>query len=74
MRTLRAIYNHARKTARQSPQKIRCLRRLEQEKRRDTGLGLHELPAWMNDLAALDNPVRREFHLFLLLSGSRRMR
>jgi len=25
----------------------------------------------MNDLAALDNPVRREFHLFLLLSGSR---
>ena len=25
----------------------------------------------MNDLAALDNPIRREFHLFLLLSGSR---
>jgi integrase len=25
----------------------------------------------MNDLAVLDNPIRREFHLFLLLSGSR---
>jgi integrase len=72
MRTLRAIYNHARKTARQLPAEnpVSAVD-WNQEKRRDTGLGLHEIAAWMNDLAALDNPVRREFHLFLLLSGSR---
>ena len=46
--SLRAAYNHARKTS------------------------VSSLPkAWMNDPAALDTPVRREFHLFLPLSGSR---
>ena len=35
------------------------------------GWDLDAIPAWMNDLAALDNPIRREFHLFLLPSGSR---
>ncbi|MGH6847672.1 MAG: integrase arm-type DNA-binding domain-containing protein [Methylocella sp.] len=72
MRSLRAIYNHARKTARQlPPENPVSAVDWNQEKRRDTGLSLNEIAAWMNDLAALDNPVRREFHLFLLLSGSR---
>ena len=72
MRSLRAIYNHARKTARQlPPENPVSAVDWNQEKRRDTGLSLSELAAWMNDLAALDNPIRREFHLFLLLSGSR---
>ena len=72
MRSLRAIYNHARKTARQLPSEnpVSAVD-WNQEKRRDTGLSLSELAVWMNDLAALDNPIRREFHLFLLLSGSR---
>ncbi|HEY8005724.1 MAG TPA: integrase arm-type DNA-binding domain-containing protein [Methylocella sp.] len=72
MRSLRAIYNHARKTARHLPAEnpVSAID-WNQERRRDTGLGLDEIPAWMNDLAALDNPIRREFHLFLLLSGSR---
>lgn len=72
MRSLRAIYNHARKTARQLPAEnpVSAVD-WNQEKSRDTGLGLNEIAAWMNDLAALDNPVRREYHLFLLLSGSR---
>ena len=42
-----------------------------EEKRRDTALGLSELSCWIKDLSALNNPVRREFHLCLLLSGSR---
>jgi integrase len=72
MRSLRAIYNHARKTARQlPPENPVAAVDWNQEKRRDTGLSLSELAVWMNDLAALDNPIRREFHLFLLLSGSR---
>jgi integrase len=41
------------------------------EKRRNTSLRLHELPPRVGQLRALDNPIRREFHWFLLLSGSR---
>src|ERR1700747_3692740 len=42
-----------------------------EEKRRDTGMGAGDLKGWFLQLAALENPVRREFHLFMLLSGSR---
>ena len=41
------------------------------EKRRDTGMGTSDLKGWFAELAALDNPIRREFHLFTLLSGCR---
>jgi hypothetical protein len=70
MRTLRAIYNHARKTARALPadNPVSAVD-WNGEYRRDTGLGLSELSGWFTELAALDNPVRREFHLFLLLIG-----
>jgi integrase len=34
-------------------------------------LGVKDLIGWFIELAALENPVRREFHLFTLLSGSR---
>jgi len=72
MRSLRAIYNHARRTARSLPadnptQAIDW----NPEYRRNTAMGLRDLPAWFAELAALENPIRREFHLFLLLSGSR---
>jgi hypothetical protein len=39
------------------------------EKRRDTGMGTSDLKDWFAELAALDHPIRREFHLFTLLSG-----
>jgi integrase len=42
-----------------------------EKKRRDTGMGISDLKGWFLELARLDNPVRREFHLFTLLSGSR---
>ena len=41
------------------------------EKRRDTGMGPGDMKGWFSELALLENPVRREFHLFMLLSGSR---
>jgi hypothetical protein len=41
------------------------------EERRDTGMGASDVKGWFTELAALENPVRREFHLFTLLSGSR---
>jgi integrase len=72
MRSFRAIYNHARKSARGLPAENPALAvDWNREKRRETGMGCADLPDWFGELAELDNPLRREFHLFLLLSGSR---
>ena len=72
MRSLRAIYNHARKTARTLPVENPVLAvDWNSESRRDTALGPSDLGGWFGKLAKVENPLRREFHLFLLLSGSR---
>lgn len=72
MRTLRAIYNHARKTDRRLPadNPVNAID-WNGEARRDTALGNADLLDWFVQVAALDNPIRREFHLFTLLSGCR---
>jgi hypothetical protein len=72
MRTLRAIYNHARKSCRTLPpdNPVNALD-WNAERRRNTALGLTDLKAWFVQATTLDHPLRREFHLFLLLSGSR---
>ncbi|RUX94875.1 DUF4102 domain-containing protein [Mesorhizobium sp. M7D.F.Ca.US.004.03.1.1] len=72
MRTLRAVYNHARKAARSLPadNPVSAID-WNAEHRRNSALGLSDLEGWFNQLAALKNPVRREFHLFMLLSGHR---
>ncbi|QOF73356.1 integrase arm-type DNA-binding domain-containing protein [Aminobacter sp. SR38] len=72
MRTFRAIYNHARKTNRELPadNPVDSVD-WNHEKRRDTGMGMADLKAWFVEAAKLDNPIRREFHLFTLLSASR---
>jgi hypothetical protein len=72
MRTLRAIYNHARKTHRELPAEnpVGAID-WNAEARRDTGMDPQELRAWFVQLAGLGNPIRREFHLFTLLCGSR---
>ena len=72
MRTLRAIYNHARKTHRYLPpdNPVGAID-WNGETRRDSALGLADVPAWFAEVAALENPIRREFHLFTLLSGCR---
>ncbi|WP_245468004.1 hypothetical protein [Mesorhizobium sp. M1D.F.Ca.ET.043.01.1.1] len=72
MRTLRAIYNHARKVARTLPadNPVSAID-WNAEHRRNSALGLSDLEGWFTQLAALKNPVRREFHLFMLLSGHR---
>jgi integrase len=72
MRSLRAIYNHARKTARSLPAENPVIAvDWNAEKRRNTALGLAELSPWVDNLRNLENPIRREFHFLLLLSGSR---
>jgi integrase len=72
MRTLRAIYRHARRTHLSLPvdNPVDAVD-WNAEKRRQTGMGITDLKGWFAELAALDNPIRREFHLFTLLSGSR---
>lgn len=72
MRTLRAIYNHAWKKDRTLPPGNPCdAVDWNNEERRSTGMGVRALGPWFEELAALENPVRREFHLMTLLSGSR---
>jgi hypothetical protein len=72
MRSFRAVYNHARKTCRRLPAENPTFGvDWNPQKRRDTGMGVRDLPAWFEQLAAIENPIRREFHLFTLLSGSR---
>ena len=72
MRTFRAIYNHARKTHRYLPadNPVDAID-WNEETRRDTGMGVTALPGWFDELTVLENPMRREFHLFSLLSGCR---
>ena len=72
MRSFRAIYNHARKTCRKLPAENPAFAiDWNPDARRDTALGSLDLRAWFEQVAALDNPIRREFHLFSLLSGCR---
>lgn len=72
-RSLRAIYNFARrKIDRTLPADAPIdASDFNVEKRRDTAMAAGALKGWKKELEALPNPVRREFHLFCLLSGSR---
>ncbi|MDZ4374176.1 MAG: integrase arm-type DNA-binding domain-containing protein, partial [Phenylobacterium sp.] len=72
MRTFRAVYNHARKTCRAlPPENPAAAVDWNPEKRKDTAMGVIDLPGWFEQLARITNPIRREFHLMTLLSGSR---
>jgi len=72
MRSLRAVYNHARKSNPDLPL-VNPVSAIDwnKEHRRNTGMGPADVGGWLRELAALPNPLRREFHLLTLLSGSR---
>jgi integrase len=72
MRSLRAVYNHARKSnADLPPMNPVTAIDWNKERRRNTGMGMNDVGGWFKELDALPNPLRREFHLLTLLSGSR---
>ncbi|MDI1366046.1 MAG: integrase [bacterium] len=72
MRTLRAIYNHARKSHRELPPENPTLAvDWNRERRRNTAMGVEDLQTWFAQARLMRHPIRREFHLFTLLSGSR---
>jgi hypothetical protein len=55
MRTLRAIYNHARKTNKKLPSDNPAdAVDWNEEKRRDSGMGAGDLKGWFSELALLD--------------------
>src|SRR5204863_122103 len=73
MRTFRILYRFGR---RQAPGQLpsECPTSavtLHPERRRNTALGLDKLAAWYEQLQSIKNPIRAEFHLMCLLSGSR---
>jgi integrase len=75
MRVLSAVYGYMLdqddKLPAASP--LRRLKSSMDQKRRQTGLAASELAAWARELHAKGevNPIRRELHLFLALSGAR---
>lgn len=73
MRTFRALYNFARrqKPGQLPPECPTMAVTFHPEKRRDTAMGMEDLPGWWKQLRALENPIRVEFHLLTLLSASR---
>lgn len=76
MRFARAVWNYA-KDELETPglserNPFRSGKLFHREKARNTGMGVAELPAWWAQLQALPNPIRRELHLFMLLTGLRR--
>lgn len=72
MRSLRAIYNHALKSNPSLPG-VNPVRAVDWnvEVRRDTGMGDEDLVGWLEKALGLESPIRREYHLMVLLSGSR---
>jgi integrase len=76
MRFARAVWNHA-KDELETPglperNPFRSGKLFHKERARETGMGAADIPAWWTQLQALSNPIRRELHLFMLLSGLRR--
>ena len=76
MRLARAVWNFA-KDELETPglperNPFRSGKLFHKERARESGMGAEDLPTWWAQLQQLRNPIRREMHLFMLLSGLRR--
>lgn len=76
MRVLRAIYNFAMvmddSLTRNPVLHLTRTRAWYRERRLQTVIAVHELPAWFRAVQGLDNPDARDFLLLLLFTGMRR--
>jgi integrase len=76
MRVLRAIYNFAMvmddSLTRNPVLHLTRTRAWYRERRLQTVIAIHELPAWFRAVRALDNPDARDILLLLLFTGMRR--
>ena len=73
MRSLRTLYRYGRRQAPgQLPEECPTAAiTFHPQRRRNTALALEELVAWHEQRRMIKNPIRQEFHLLTLLSGSR---
>jgi hypothetical protein len=60
MRSLRAVYNHARKSNTDLPP-VNPVTAIDwnKERRRNTGMRMNDVGGWLKELHALPNPLRR---------------
>jgi integrase len=72
VRAFRAVYNFARKKHPELDLPEFRVPDLNPEAPRDSALSLEELPQWYAAVNALTNPIRRDYHLFVLFTGMRR--
>ena len=76
IRLARAIWNFAKNELETPglPERNPCRsgKLFHRERARDSGMGAKDLAVWWAQLQQLPNPIRREMHLFMLLSGLRR--
>jgi integrase len=72
MRALRAAYNLALKVDDELPANPVVAVIFNKEERRETVISPDDLPNWWARVCALSNPIRRDLHLFLMLTGMRR--
>ncbi|MEZ5935222.1 MAG: tyrosine-type recombinase/integrase [Alphaproteobacteria bacterium] len=72
MRALRAAYNLALKVDDHLPANPVVAVTFNREKRRNEAIAPDDLADWWQKVEALENPIRRDLHKFLLLTGMRR--
>ena len=72
MRALRAAYNLALKVDDSLPANPVIAVVFNKESRREAFIAPNDLPRWWERVHSLANPIRRDLHLFLLLTGLRR--
>ena len=76
MRLARAVWNFAKNELETvglpELNPFRSGKLYHRERARESGMGAKDLAVWWAQLQQLPNPIRREMHLFMLLSGLRR--
>jgi len=72
MRSFRAFWNRAMKEYEYLPVCPTINVDWFPEYRRQEPIPVEELPGWYRKVMALENPIRRDYHLFVLFSGVRR--
>ncbi len=72
MRALRSTYNLALKVDDRLPANPVIAVIFNKEQRRRQAISAAELPSWWAKVQSLQNPIRRDVHIFLLLTGMRR--
>lgn len=72
MRTLRAIYKHAMKRDAALPTHPVVAVDMNNQQSEREAIAPDKLPGWMCKVNDIENPIRRDYYLFVLLTGMRR--